>query len=60
MIADIPARFRVLAADGEIITGGVTESNATLLDVMEAIQRLKERPEAQRERTPHGWTIERE
>lgn len=54
------ARYRVLGADGEIITGGVTQENVSLLDVLEAIQRLKQDPTKQQERTPDGWTVERE
>jgi hypothetical protein len=55
-----PVTYRVLDADGELITGGVTERNVPLLDVSAAMRRLKENPETDRERTPDGWTVERE
>jgi len=60
MIGMTEARFRVLDANGELITDGVTERNANLLDVLEAIQRLERNPAAERERTPDGWIVERE
>lgn len=53
-------RFRVLDADGNLIVGGVTRDTANFLDVLEAIQCLEEDPSKQQERTPDGWTVERE
>lgn len=60
MIAGCLASFRVLDAHGELITGGVTRKNASVLDVMQAIERLESDPTKQRERTQDGWVIERE
>lgn len=55
-----PETYRVLDANGNLITGGVTAANAVLTDVIDAIQRLKADATATRMRTDSGWFVERE